>query len=89
MQGGEVQIQSIVIERRGGSTPCGTLWYRKDGRRAAVLWLMQLRRGQKISVEFVPAEGAAREDLRAHHDDLVESVSRAVFEQTSRKSLFT
>lgn len=83
-----MEIMSIAIERRGGAS-CGTLVYRQDGRRATALWLMQARRAQRVAVEFVPAEGAIREELREHHDRLADAVMQTVFEQTSRKSLFT
>jgi hypothetical protein len=84
-----MEIVSIAIERRGAGSPCGTLIYQQEGRRASVLWLLQWRRGQKVTVEFVPGEGALREDLRAHHDRLVDAVTQAAFEHVSRKSLFT
>lgn len=83
-----MEIVSIAIERRGSASPCGTLVYKLEGRRASVLWLMQWRRSQKATVEFVPAEGAAREELRQHHDHLVDAIVKEVFEQTSRKTLF-
>jgi hypothetical protein len=84
-----MEIVSIAIERRGAGSPCGTLVYQRDGRRASVLWLLQWRRGQKITVEFVPGEGSAREDLRTHHDRFADAVTQAAFENVSRKSLFT
>ena len=84
-----MEIMSVAIERRGGNHPCGTLEYRLEGRRGAVLWLLQWPRSQRATVEFVPGEGAARQDVRQHHDRLVDAVVKAVVEQTSRKSLFS
>ena len=83
-----MQISNILVERKGSGCQCGVLTFRLGDREGRLLWIMQWRRAQKVMVEFVPGEGATSQDVRAHHERLVDAVVQRVFEATSRKALF-
>lgn len=84
-----MHIDAIQIERQTPGCQCGTLAFRHEGRRGALLWIVQWRRAQKVAVEFVPGEGATQADIRAHHDRLVDALVQAMVERVSRKLLFS
>lgn len=84
-----MQIASIHIERQTPGCQCGTLAFRSGARSGMLLWVTEWRRGQKVTVEFVPGEGATQADIRAHHDRLVDELVKAMVERVSRKLLFS
>ena len=82
-------ILTIDIERQSNGCQCGTLTFETGGREGRLLWMTQWRRAQKVTVEFIPAEGATQHDVRTHHNTLVDTLVQAVVERVSRKLLFS
>lgn len=84
-----MQVEHIAIERRSNGCQCGSLTFSTADRRGVLLWIAQWRRAQRVTVEFVAGEGATQEDIRANHNALVNEIVQTVFEQVSRKALFS
>lgn len=82
-------ILTIDIERQSNGCQCGTLTFSAGDREGKLLWMTQWRRAQKVTVEFIPAEGATQQDVRDHYNHLVDSLVQTVFERVSRKALFS
>lgn len=83
-----MEIREITLERKGDGGQCGTLAFRDGARTGWLLFVVQMQRGHKVVVEFVPGLGAHQADIATFHDKLVDRVVQAVFDQVSRKTLF-
>lgn len=83
-----MQIQSIHVERANFEAQCGTLIFETSARCGAILWIASWR-SRRVSVEFIPAEGAMREDVHRHRPELVDAVVRSVIAITGREALFS
>lgn len=84
-----MEIREITLERKGDGGQCGTLAFTDGARKGWLLFVVQMQRGHKVMVEFVPGLGAHQADIASGHDMLVDQVVKTVFEQVSRKKLFT
>lgn len=84
-----MEIREITLERKGEGGQCGTLAFRDGARTGWLLFVVQMQRGQRVIVEFVPGLGAHQADIAAFHDQLVDQVVKVVFDQVSRKKLFS
>lgn len=76
-----MQIRVIEIERQAADAQCGTLHFELSARSGILLWVAQWHGGERVTVEFVPGEGATRQDIHDHHAPLVDTLIQTLFER--------
>lgn len=76
-----MQIQVIEIERQAGESQCGTLAFTAQEREGVLLWIAEWHGGARVTVEFVPGEGASRADIESNHAALVDTLIQTLFER--------
>lgn len=84
-----MEIGQIQIERRTDHGHCGTVSFKVGSRTGFLLFIATCQAQHRMSIEFVPGLAAHHADIAEHYDRLNEAVARTLFEQLSRKSLFS